>query len=195
VDGALRPVEHLAGRFCALLNLFLYVASSEEKFPESEIRAAIRKHGLANCLTVSEEAVMNQSRADANAKHLNSIGWKLENMMALAWILGIDTPLGLEGTMAGGDEIDAMTKHSPPLAQPWTDYLKSLSVRDRKSVIALEDLYYCAHNAVRSAQLGRPTVPSGFDPVANGGVIHERRHALKWALSPSISWDDTDLST
>jgi hypothetical protein len=46
---------------------------------------------------------------------------------------------------------------------------------------------------------GRPvrfiTVPADFDPIANGGVIHERRHALTWALAPGVSWDDIDLST
>lgn len=55
--------------------------------------------------------------------------------------------------------------------------------------------FYCCHNAVRSAQLGGKTVPDGFHPVMNGGVIHERRHALTWCLSPGVAWDDTDLST
>jgi hypothetical protein len=48
------------------------------------------------------------------------------------------------------------------------------------------------HNAVRSAQLGEDTVPEGFHPIANGGVIHERRHALTWAISPGVSWEKTE---
>jgi hypothetical protein len=42
-----------------------------------------------------------------------------------------------------------------------------------------------------------PTPPSRppFHPVFDGGVVHERRHALTWALSPGVSWDETDLST
>ena len=59
----------------------------------------------------------------------------------------------------------------------------------------MEDLFYCAHDAVRSAQLGGATVPIGFHPIDDGGGIHERRHALTWALSPGTDWDDTDLST
>ena len=63
-------------------------------------------------------------------------------------------------------------------------------------IIALEDLFYCAHNAVRSAQTGEAgTVPSGFHPVNNGGVVHERRHGLTWLISAGVAWDDTDLST
>ena len=62
----------------------------------------------------------------------------------------------------------------------------------------MEDLFYCVHNAVRSAQLAMHEenddavgiVPEGFDPIANGGVIHERRHALTWALSPGVDWDE-----
>ncbi|MEY3241707.1 MAG: hypothetical protein RIR11_3146 [Bacteroidota bacterium] len=56
-------------------------------------------------------------------------------------------------------------------------------------------LFYCLHNAIRSAQCGDDTVPPGFDPISNGGVIHERRHSLTWMLSKGIEWDDTDLST
>ena len=59
----------------------------------------------------------------------------------------------------------------------------------------MEDLFYCAHNAVRSAQNGGETVPSGYDPVEEGGGVHERRHALTWCLSPGVKWDETDLST
>ncbi len=47
----------------------------------------------------------------------------------------------------------------------------------------------------RSASLGGKTVPKGFHPIAGTGVIHERRHALTWATSPRVKWDDTDLST
>ena len=35
----------------------------------------------------------------------------------------------------------------------------------------------------------------GFDPMGNGGVIHERRHSLTWMLSKGINWEETDLST
>lgn len=31
--------------------------------------------------------------------------------------------------------------------------------------------------------------------VFDGGAIHERRHALTWAISDGVSWDDTDLTT
>ena len=70
-----------------------------------------------------------------------------------------------------------------------------IKLRDPVEVHNLEDLFYCAHNAVRSAQQGSETAPPEFDPIVNGGCIHERRHALTWVLSPGVEWDDTDLST
>ncbi len=71
-----------------------------------------------------------------------------------------------------------------------------IQLRPLREVAQLEDIFYCAHNAVRSAQLGRiEAVPNGFHPVTNGGVVHEKRHSLTWIFSPNVKWNDTDLST
>ncbi len=66
---------------------------------------------------------------------------------------------------------------------------------DPGQVAKTEDLFYCAHNAVRSGQMGGDTVPDWFDSMSDGGAIHERRRALTWAVSPGRSWSETDLST
>ena len=76
-----------------------------------------------------------------------------------------------------------------------SDLVARAQPRSFQEVLELEDLFYCAHNAVRSAQLGRATVPDDFDPISDGGCVHERRHALTWLLSPGVDWDDTDLGT
>ncbi|MCI0742675.1 MAG: DUF4272 domain-containing protein, partial [Gemmataceae bacterium] len=67
--------------------------------------------------------------------------------------------------------------------------------RTLEDVIAMEYRFYCAHNAVVSAQLGGDTVPAGFHPLLHGGAVHERRHSLTWCLSPGVIWSDTDLNT
>ena len=65
-----------------------------------------------------------------------------------------------------------------------------------EDIVRMEDRFYLAHNAVRSGQTGEAgMLPAGFDPIGDGGAIHERRHSLTWALSPGTAWDDTDLST
>ncbi|MDX2015500.1 MAG: DUF4272 domain-containing protein [Myxococcaceae bacterium] len=82
-----------------------------------------------------------------------------------------------------------------PRGDSATAWIHHAAARPLSDLIQLEDLFYCAHNDVRSAQLGYATVPAAFHPVFDGGVVHERRHALTWALSPGVPWDETDLST
>ena len=97
--------------------------------------------------------------------------------------------------MTGEQMQEILQQHSCPLNEKVEDWTTSKKTIATESIIKMEDLFYCVHNAVRSAQLGRRTVPSNFDPIGNGGVIHERRHSLTWMLSKGIEWDDTDLST
>jgi hypothetical protein len=95
--------------------------------------------------------------------------------------------------MIGGQQVQTLFAFAAELAAP--DAAIAGAPAERK-VQQLEDLFYCVHNAVRSAQLGHADrVPEGFHPVRDGGCIHERRHALTWTLSPGVDWDDTDLST
>jgi hypothetical protein len=44
------------------------------------------------------------------------------------------------------------------------------------------------------ADLGPPPARD-VPPRVRRRVVHERRHALTWALSPGTPWDETDLST
>ena len=84
----------------------------------------------------------------------------------------------------------------PGLDASIDDLMERVRPRSEQEVVELEDLFYCAHNAVRSAQTGSKTsVPADFHPVFDGGAIHERRHSLTWAISPDVDWDETDLST
>ncbi|WP_349740141.1 DUF4272 domain-containing protein [Maribacter sp.] len=75
------------------------------------------------------------------------------------------------------------------------DWIKNQETVSEEKLMQKEDLLYCLHNAVRSAQMGSETVPNGFDPMGNGGVIHERRHSLTFMVSNGDSWENTDLST
>jgi hypothetical protein len=167
-----RPAKQIAQRFEALRDLFRWVSS-----PKQERRGAHR-----GAMTGAERAVFALPRKDARA-HVDTIGWKLENMWPLAWMVGFEAEPPVSGEMIDGAVIRALMAFEPGDARAATQ------------VIALEDLFYCAHNAARSAQLGGKTVPRGFHPIAGTGVIHERRHALTWATSPGVSWDKTDLST
>ncbi len=192
----LRPVEEIAKRLWGLNALYFYVCFSGRDFPTREIRNCIERNSLASQLTSDENDLLRGWRWLTRRKHVDSIGWYLENMLSLSWVLGFDIAPSLDGQMLQGALLEKMlVEFIGDTDASFADWIHSNSLRDENDVIAMEDLFYCAHNAVRSAQLGRDTVPEDFHPVVNGGVIHERRHALTWVVSPDTHWDDTDLST
>lgn len=170
----LRSAKAIAARFSALRALFLWVASPEKLTRKGELRSA---------MTPSERAIYALPREKARV-HVESIGWRLENMWPLAWLLGWGEEPSVTGDMIDNETVRALLAFEP-----------TKKVRAARAVLELEDLFYCAHNAARSAQLGGKTAPKGFHLIAGTGVIHERRHALTWAVSPKVAWDDTDLST
>lgn len=192
----LRPVEEIAQRLWALNCLFGYVAAPTKKIPTMKICKCMLRSDLRSFLTPEELLVIDGWRSKSQKRHIDTIGWRLENMLPLAWIFGFSVQPDVDGDMLEGEPVnDLIEGFLGSLEQTLTEWLADKATRDEATVIAMEDLFYCAHNAVRSAQMGEETVPAGFDPVVCGGVIHERRHALSWAISPDVAWEDTDLST
>ena len=196
LDRSLRPAHQVAARLMALDALFTWVAFPKATVDSQRIVDYVDRNQLRDWLTEDEAAILDLSRRKAHATHGDNIGWKLENMWPLAWALGFDPEPTLEAAQID-DEVIRSLLHDvlPGLSTTIDDLLARADPRPPSAVIALEDRFYCAHNAVRSAQLGRDTVPPGFHPVIHGGAVHERRHALTWCLAPDVPWDETDLST
>ncbi len=196
VSQSLRPPEEIAARLMSLDALFTWVAFSEEDVATDRIGAYLDRNGLRTWLAADELAILAFSRAEAHDGHVDSIGWKLENMWSLAWVLGFEPPPSVESSQIRADISRSMIyDFLPGLERTIPDLIAKATPRAAEEVIAMEYRFYCAHNAVRSAQLGGDTVPRGFHPVHHGGAVHERRHSLTWCLSPSVGWEDTDLST
>jgi hypothetical protein len=192
----LRPATEIAARLMALDALFTWVAFPESAADSERLGKYIERNHLLKWMTHEERAIVKLSRQQAETEHINTIGWKLENMWALAWVLGFSPEPTIES-----DVIDTAVQQAiiydflTGLDSTIETFLDKCQVRSTEEVISLEDRFYCAHNSVRSAQLGLLTVPEDFDPIMHGGAVHERRHSLTWCLSPKVSWDDTDLST
>ena len=180
----LRPEPEIESRLKALRCYVLWVAAPDPEKAGTFKKLALGKY--SNWLTDEEKQVLALEQSDANQRYLDQIGWQIENMWALAWVLGFQHEPDLFGQVQGDLARDLVFKFSGK---------GTFQTRKTEEVIRLEDLFYCAHNAVRSAQNGAKTVPFGYDPIAEGGGVHERRHALTWCLSPGVSWEDTDLST
>ena len=191
-----RPPEEIAARLMALDALFTWVAFSEEDVASERIESYVGRNGLRDWLAGDELAILSLPRAEAHESHVDAIGWKLENMWSLAWALGFEPEPSIESSQIRDDITRSMIyDFLPGLGRTVADLLARAAPRPAEDVIALEYRFYCADNAVRSAQLGGRTVPEGFHPVVHGGAVHERRHALTWCVSPGVDWDDTDLST
>lgn len=192
----LRPLTEIAARLFALDALFTWVAFPEQSAASDRVRRYADANNARSWLTSAERDMFELPRQVAHERHVDSIGWRLENMWSLAWVLGFAAEPRFDGEMMPSELQRAMLlQFMPGLDKRVSDLLDRKTSRGYAEVSALEDLFYCAHNAARSAQLGHDTVPAGFHPVVGGGVVHERRHALTWCVSPGVAWDDTDLST
>ena len=192
----LRPAREIALRLMALDAVFTWVSDEGPGATTAKVRAYAKRNELEAWMTKDERKIFRNDRILARRGHIDVIGWKLENMWPLAWALGLRQAPGLDGRMIRSSVRSAiMHQLLPKLAETVDVMLARAKPRSFARVARLEDRFYCLHNAVRSAQLGRRTVPRGFEPFVEGRVIEERRHALTWCLSPSTRWADTDLST
>ena len=192
----LRPAEEIAARLLSLNALFLWACTSEDVATTERLQAFIARNAVRGYLTADEAEVLDLPREQAREEHAGSIGWRLENMWALSWMFGFEPePPFFQGQLPK-DVIESMLfDFLPNLDATAAGFVADHALRPVDEIARLEDLYYCAHNAVRSAQGGGETLPPQFHPVRDGGATHERRHALTWALSPGVEWDETDLST
>lgn len=191
-DHHLRPAVEIAQRLHVIKVLVMWLLIPEEHLPSERIMSFIRENKLDQYMSDEEKAILNASRDDEDMR--NQIGWKFENAWPLAWYFGYAAPK-IDGVMMTGEEMnDILLHHTCPLSGNLVAWVAEKNKVSDDSVLKMEDLFYCLHNAVRSAQMGRPSVPQGFNPMSHGGVIHERRHALTWMVSKGTAWDDTELS-
>ena len=67
--------------------------------------------------------------------------------------------------MTGKQMQQIILQHTCPLDEIIEDWVRDKESIAESELIKTKDLFYCLHTAVRSAQLGKPTVPSTFDPI------------------------------
>ncbi len=196
---SLRPTRELACRLAAVKLLGAWTCFSESEAPAQPFLDYAESFNLRDYLGEEESSMLETPRSEAMDRYQQHIGWKFEGAWALAWVLGYEDCPDHLGEMISDETVVAVIRDFSPddrSAPDLNEWAARKTLRSLDEVAAMEDLFYCVHNAARSAQLGdRDCVPEWFHPIVNGGVIHERRHALKWALHPKESWDDVDLST
>src|SRR5262249_22023803 len=103
MDQPIRPAAEVAARLMALDALFTWVAFPEKAAATVRVKKYINRNGLRDWLTGEESAIIDLPRTKAHKSHVDNIGWKLENMWALAWVLGFEPEPGLEASQVGDD--------------------------------------------------------------------------------------------
>lgn len=196
LNATLRDAQTLCLRLMALQAVFAWAAMPERVAETALLQGYIERNDLRTAMTESELALINLPRKESQALHAETVGWRLENMWALAWIVGFVKVPTLDASQISNAVIESMLFDFLPT---WdgniADFAAGALLRPTSEVIFMEYKFYCAHNAVRSAQMGGTTVPVDFDPIIHGGAVHERRHSLTWALAQGDNWDGTDLNT
>lgn len=193
--GTLRPEIDIANRLCCHCAVFAW-GSAPPDF-EQPIKDFIDNNNLRPHMTDEELALVDMPKNEATEQFSHLVGWRLENMWSLAWMLGLaEEPSATTGQLPEEVTGGLLSFFLPGFDVTPQDLIERGETQPVESVVRMEDLFYLSHNAVRSGQTGHlDQLPDGFDPIADGGAIHERRHSLTWALAPGAEWDETDLST
>ncbi len=192
----LRPSHEIAARLGAISLAYLWCAAPADFFSDDELERAALAPDLLAGHTPTTRSILKMDRQHAQDSMSQTIGWTLENMWGLAWVLGYDVDLTIDGGIIDEHTTRGLVEWMPVKGRTMTSILEQANARSAEEVADREDIFYCAHNAVHRAQHGDPSsVPDGFDPVLDGRPIAERRHSLTWSLSPRVEWDATDLST
>lgn len=196
IGKSLRPTDDIVERMLCLYAAISWVVAPEADMSSERIQSFIEHYKLGDALTEHEQAILGTRRNTAQTQYRDSIGWQMENLWALAWVLGFDEAIDVDQGQMTTPTMRALWAFIDPAWTGKKALAETVIVRPLSEVAQMEDLFYCAHNAVRSAQSGKPqAVPPGYHPILHGGVVAEKRHALTWVLSPGVAWEDTDLST
>lgn len=192
---ALRPFEEISCRLFSLMAILFWVIQDDSTTSSKRILSQIERNNLTSVMTDDEIHILNLERREANRLYAQTIGWRFENMWALAWVLGFSITPVVDMGQISDNIIQPLIYEFLPSFDSNIDYMDKYTKKTNLQVFELEDLFYCAHNAVRSAQVGGKTIPDNRDVIIQSGTIHEKRHSLTWCLSPNTLWDDVDLST
>lgn len=184
LENKLRPKKEIVRKLMASFVSTAWVCAPPEMVTNEQIKKYLSTNGLGKSAFSAKEMQWMQSKRAELAQFAPQAGWITENLWSFSWLLGFSPTPNISGQMVG-DEIllPIREKLLLGLDRTFEDLMAKTKLRRLESVIALEDLMYCAHNAVR------------VQDITHGGLMHERRQPLTWALSPGVRWDDTDVST
>lgn len=162
LERQLRPKIEIAKRLNAIKAMVLWLMIPAKDLADKDILHFVESNELYLFMTEDEKQIFHSSREDEALR--NAIGWKFENAWPLAWYFGY-VPPDISGQMMTGEQMQEIVfKYKCPLTEKIEDWLGTKEVVPEEELRKHEDLFYCLHNAVRSAQMGGQTV---YRPLIN----------------------------
>lgn len=177
-----RDAEALAARVLVLNAL----GNLPREAPVPTLREWVVANGLTQSLSAFEAGLLQRRTEDVTEQELINASWYDEAIDALLWAGGL-----VEGLPLDARYPKSMLALLPDVSRGESGRALGRTVRPRPAdeLVAMLDLYYCAHWLVRDAGL------NGYDPVFDGGAVMERRKALEWLLDSAADWDAISLDT
>jgi Domain of unknown function (DUF4272) len=188
----LRPASEIVARLVSFRVLLMWTLYPEDVMAADRLQSYVRENHLAAYLTSLEKTILQTRREEAREIHREYVTWKFENMWSLAWVLGH------EPAPTAGREMPKATLDGILARLPSNDVAEMVGIfqphlRQADEVAGLEDLFYCALNAMsRKTALGKRSLPKWFDLDTDGPRVLERFYALSWTLSPGKKWEKVD---
>lgn len=153
----------------------------------SYLKAWLKRHEVWEAMDSKDQAYFGRSIPE---DLYNELTWKVESLRVLAWATKIAEilPPPLIGEKL---VIESIYDSIPPQVR-LKDFNEALVLRSLLDVKEELDFYYCLHAAMRHPDMWvsqKRMVSFCY------GEILERRRALEWLMSPTISWHDITLDT
>ncbi len=179
-----RPKPEIVRRLMATLAAFAWVCAPDEIVHDETVMRYIQENELNDGTFSLPEAKWIATPRNLARQFAVEAGWMTEYMWSLAWLLGYPpTPNPCPEQVTQEIIVALRDGFLGGFDSGFDELMNTTRVRSLESIITLEDLLYCAHNAM--FRIGN---------VDSTRIVQERRHSLTWSLSPGVTWEQTDVT-
>jgi hypothetical protein len=108
VTRRLRDKDEIIGRLMALGVAFAWASAPPEVVGDDLLRNYFKANQLSRSLAPEEVAILKAPRQEAMRQYGKQVGWRLENMWPLAWVLGFDKQPNISASQIAGEVTDGI---------------------------------------------------------------------------------------
>lgn len=195
----IRPTSEIVDRLMAVGALHGFIADDESEETAALLASHIDRSDLSHALTPAELAALRLPRAEARSELGLEAPILLDFAWPLAWALGFSVEPDAKGRPLDASDRKSLLWFCQRGFDSTRDVVtEGAKLRPLQDIVAVEDLFFCAENAVTMRELTalarRAGSDGALDPetMRRADAIRARRHALTFLVSPGVSWDDVE---